>query len=142
MWYCRALVRGICVATAAAWLAACAGTPSLSQNASAQRAAWMAHAGKPIDQFMWRTGYRRWTAISPDQIVVWTDLNRAYLITVNHPCTNLWFAPTIGFTHPEDTVFTKANFVKAQGWTCTIKTIQPVDYRKMEQDQRQASATG
>src|SRR5512146_1325143 len=135
------LVRGFWLMVAAAALAACAGAPP-ARSSSTQRASYMAHAGKPVDRFTWLTSYRRWTAISSDQIVVWTDLDQAYLVTVRHPCATLWFARRIGFTHTGDSVYARANAVKADGWTCLIKTIQPVDYRQMQQEQRRQDQAG
>jgi Family of unknown function (DUF6491) len=129
----RAIARFACLPLAAAFLASCASTPLARQDA-AERASYMAHAGKPVDRFMWVTSYRRSAPISSDQIVVWTSLTQAYLVTVLHPCANLWFANHIGFTQTGDSVYAHLNLVKADGWTCGIKTIQPVDSRGMQQD--------
>lgn len=137
----RPLARYAWVPAAAALLAACANSPPARHDA-AERASFMAHAGKPVDRLMWLNSYRRWTPISSDQVVVWTDLNQAYLVTVFHPCANLWFARAIGFTHTGDDVYAHLNSVKADGWTCSIKTIQPVDYRRMQQDQQSQTGSG
>lgn len=128
---------------AAILLAACASTP-LAQQDTAERASYMAHAGAPVPQFTWVGSYRRSTAISSDQVVVWTDLNSAYLVTALHPCANLWFSHNIGFTQTGDSVYARVNLVRADGWTCGIKSIQPVDYRAVEQDlsRQQATAPG
>ncbi|HEX4266809.1 MAG TPA: DUF6491 family protein [Steroidobacteraceae bacterium] len=116
-----------------ALLASCASTP-LGRQDSAERASYMTHAGKPVDRFTWVTSYRRSAPISSDQILVWTGLTQAYLVTVLHPCANLWFANDVGFTQTGDSVYARLNLVKADGWTCGIKTIQPIDYRGVEQD--------
>jgi hypothetical protein len=129
----RSIARFACIPVAAALLAACASAP-LARQDSAERTSYMAHAGKPVDRFMWTTSYRRSAAVSSDQVVVWTNLNQAYLVTVVHPCANLWFANHIGFTQTGDSVYAHLNLVKADGWRCGIKTIQPVDYRGVEQD--------
>lgn len=141
MSYSASLIRYAWLPVAAALLASCASGPLTRQDA-AERASYMAHAGKPVDRFTWITSYRRSSAISSDQVVVWTNINRAYLLTVLHPCANLWFAGHIGFTQNGDSVYAHLNLVKADGWTCGIKSIQPIDYRGVEQDLsgRQASA--
>ena len=131
----RSFARCAWVPVAAALLASCASTHDAHHDA-AERASFMAHAGQPVDRFMWTTSYRRLTPISADQLVVWTELNQAYLVTVSHPCANLWFARSVGLTHTGDSVYAHLNTVKADGWTCSIKTIQPVDYRSMRQDQQ------
>lgn len=123
----------------AAMLTACSSIP-LVQRDAAERARFEAYAGKPIAQYTRMTNYSGWAPISRDQLVVWTDINQAYLITVFRPCTDLMFARRIGVTSFADTVSAKFDFVKADGWKCMIKTIQPVDYLRMQQDERKARA--
>ena len=120
---------------AAALLASCSGIP-LKQREAAERARFEAYAGKPVDHFTWLTHYEGWEPISPNQLVVWTNINQAYLITVFHPCTDLMFARRIGLTSTADTVYAHFDHVRAEGWTCIIDTIQPVDYLRMEHDLR------
>jgi hypothetical protein len=119
----------------AALLAACSSIP-LSQRDAAERARFEAYAGKPVDHFTWLTHYEGWEPISRNQLVVWTDINQAYLITVFQPCTDLMFARRIGLTSTADTVYAHFDHVRAEGWTCIIDTIQPVDYLRMEHDMR------
>ena len=135
----RYYFRGAWLLAAAALLASCSGIP-LKQRDAAERNRFEAYAGKPVDHFTWLTHYDGWQPISPDQLVVWTDINRAYLITVFHPCTNLMFARRIGLTSTADTVYTHFDFVHAEGWKCMISTIQPVDYLRMQQDLRKQRA--
>jgi Family of unknown function (DUF6491) len=124
---------------AAALLTSCSGIP-LKQREAAERSRFEAYAGKPVDHFTWLTSYNGWEPLSSDQLVVWTDLNDAYLITVFHPCTDLMFARRIGLTSSGDTVYAHFDAVKVEGWRCMIKSIQPVDYRRMQQDLRQQHA--
>ena len=131
----RSYLRGACALIALALLASCSSIP-LSQRDAAERARFEAYAGKPVDHFTWLTHYEGWEPISPNQLVVWTDINQAYLITVFHPCTDLMFARGIGLTSTADTVYAHFDHVRAEGWTCIIDTIQPVDYLRMEHDMR------
>ncbi len=124
---------GLLVLTAL--VAACSSIP-LSQRDAAERDRFEAYADKPVDHFTWLTHYQGWEPISPNQLVVWTDINQAYLITVFKPCTNLMFAHRIGLTSTADTVYAHFDHVKAEGWTCIIDTIRPVDYLRMEHDLR------
>lgn len=144
MSHAKSLLTGFSIAVAAALLAGCASTPA-AQGGSADRASYMAHAGPPVDHLAFHTTYKRLAAISADQLVVWTNLQQPYLVTVRHPCANLWFARHIGVTQTGDNVYAGTNLVKADGWSCAIKAIQPVDYRQMQQDQRrqhEANASG
>ncbi|HVS77028.1 MAG TPA: DUF6491 family protein [Steroidobacteraceae bacterium] len=132
----RPHLRAAWLLVAAALLAACSGIP-LKERDAAERARFEAYAGKPIDHFTWLTRYEGWEPISNDQLVVWTDINRAYLITVFHPCTDLMFARRIGLTSTANSVYAHFDFVHAEGWRCMIKTIQPVDYLRMQHDLRE-----
>ena len=136
----RSSLRGAWLLAATSLLASCSGIP-LKQREAAERNRFEAYAGKPVDHFTWLTRYDGWEPISPDQLVVWTDINQAYLITVFHPCTNLMFANRIGLTSTADTVYAHFDFVRAEGWKCMINTIQPVDYLRMQHDLREAEAT-
>jgi hypothetical protein len=131
----KSYLRGAWVLLAAALLAACSGIP-LKQREAAERARFEAYAGKPVDHLTWLTHYDGWEPISPDQLVVWTDINQAYLITVFHPCTDLMFARRIALTPFANTVYAHFDAVHVEGWRCIINTIQPVDYRRMEHDER------
>ena len=128
-WYAWPLVT-------AALLASCSGIP-LKQREAAERDRFEAYAGKPIDHFTWLTRYDGWEPISHYQLVVWTDISQAYLITVFAPCTDLMFARRIGLTSSANTVYAHFGAVHADGWRCQIDTIRPVDYRKMQHDLRQ-----
>lgn len=132
----RSYIRGAWLLVAAALLAACSGIP-LKQRDAAERARYEAYAGKPVDHFTWLApNYEGWEPISPDQLVVWTDLNTAYLITVFHPCIDLMFAHRIALTPTADTIYAHFDSVHVEGWSCMINTIRPVDYRRMEHDLR------
>lgn len=135
----RSSLRAVCLLAAAALLASCSGIP-LKKRDAAERARFEAYAGKPIDHFTWLTDYEGWEPISRDQLVIWTDINRAYLITVFRPCTDLMFAQRIGLSSTADTVYAHFDSVHVQGWNCMIKTIQPVDYQRMQRDLRQERA--
>jgi hypothetical protein len=132
----RSCLKSACLLVAAALLAACSGIP-LKQREAAERARFEAYAGPPVDHLTWLTDYNGWEPISRDQLVLWTDINDAYLITVFRPCTNLMFARRIGLHPTASTVYAHFDSVHVDRWNCIIKTIQPVDYRRMQRDLRQ-----
>jgi len=132
---CSRSSRGVCLLVAAALLASCSGIP-LKQRDAAERARYEAYAGKPVDHFTWLTHSQGWEPISPDQLVLWTDINTAYLITVFHPCIDLMFAHRIALRPTADTIYAHFDSVHVEGWNCVINTIQPVDYLRMEHDLR------
>jgi hypothetical protein len=118
-------------------LAACTDIP-LSKREQAETARYLQYAGPPIDEFTYLGRYDSWTALNKDQIVVWTTINDAYLITVAQPCTDLPFVQHIGLTSTQHTVNRRFDFVKVHGQNCFIKEIRPVNYLKMKQDARKA----
>ena len=136
----RSYLLGACVLIATALLTSCSDIP-LKQREAAERSRFEAYAGKPVDHFTWITRYDGWEPISRDELVVWTNINDAYLITVFEPCTDLMFARHIGLTPTADTIYAHFDSVRVEGWRCIINTIQPVDYRRMQQDQRAAKAS-
>ncbi len=124
---------------AAALLTACSGIP-LKDRENAQRDRYHQYAGAPVDSFTYLGSYDGWTSIAEHELVVWTNINDAYLITVQPPCENLLFANRIGLTQTAHTVYQKFDFVKVGHWRCMIKSIQPVNYLQMKKDMRQKSA--
>jgi len=128
-------LRGAWLLVAAALLVSCSGIP-LKQREAAERSRFESYAGKPVDHFTWLIHDEGWEPISPDQLVVWTDINTAYLVTVFHPCTDLMFARRIGLTSTADAVYAHFDSVRVEGWRCMINTIRPVDYLRMQHDLR------
>ena len=136
------LAGGIWLLVAALLLASCSGVP-LKEREAARRAQFAAYAGKPVSHFTWLTRYDGWEPIARNQLVIWTGINQAYLITVSSPCTDLMFARGIALTPTVNTIYAHFDSVHTEGWRCIIDTIQPIDYRRMQQDlrrQRQAAA--
>jgi Family of unknown function (DUF6491) len=126
---------GAWLLVAAALLTSCSGIP-LKQRDAAELARYESYAGKPVDHFTWLSNYEGWQPISSDQLVVWTDINTAYLITVFHPCIDLMFAHRIALTPTADTIYAHFDSVHVEGWRCMINTIQPIDYLRMRHDER------
>jgi hypothetical protein len=128
--------HGTWVLSATALLTACSGIP-LKQRQDAQRSRYEAYAGAPIEKFTYLGRYDSWQSIGTNEIVVWTTINQAYMITVAPPCDNLEFVNRIGLTATANTVSARFDFVKVGGhWRCPIQQIRPVDYLRMRQDMR------
>jgi hypothetical protein len=123
---------------AAALVASCSVPHTLQKRDAAQQARFQAYAGKPVREFTWLTDSHRgrW-AIASNQLVAWSNFERPYLLTVAQPCPNLMLAsPGIGITSSLDSVIAGQSYVIAQGFHCEIETIQPVDYRRMQRQER------
>jgi hypothetical protein len=123
---------------ALALLGACSGIP-LKEREQAERDRYEAYAGKPVDQFTWLGRFDGWEPISRHELVVWTNINDAYLITVQSPCDDLMFANHVGLTTTANTVYARFDSVKVHGWRCPIQEIRPVDYKRLRHDLREQS---
>ena len=119
-------------------LAACSGIP-LKDREMALRNRYHEYAGPPVKSYSHFGAYDGWAPIGQYELVVWTTINDAYLITVDPPCDDLMFANRISITQTADTVDQKFDFVKVGYSKCMIKSIQPVDYLKMKKAMRQES---
>jgi len=109
----------------AALFAGCATGPKLDYSD---------YAGEPVKSF-YMNNFDGWTVISKDQLVVWTGLNKAYLLTVTGYCPDLQFAQAIAVTSTGNTVdrFEKVLVGRDR---CFINEIRPLDTKQMKEDRK------
>ena len=117
-------------------VAACAGIPR-RQADQEQLDRYLRYAGPPVDHVTYLGTYDNWQPVSPDQLVLWTNINDAYLITVSAPCENLQFAQRIGITQTASTIYTRFDSVLVHHWKCPITEIRPINYLQMRKDLRE-----
>jgi hypothetical protein len=129
-----------CVLLVAALLAAgCSGIPR-RQRDQEQLDRYLRYAGDPVDHITYLGHYDNWQSVSRYQVVLWTNINDAYLITVRPPCEDLQFAQRIGITQTASTISSRFDAVLVKHWRCQISEIRPIDYLRMKQDQRAEKA--
>jgi Family of unknown function (DUF6491) len=129
-----------CVLLVAALLAAgCSGIPR-RQRDQEQLDRYLRYAGDPVDHITFLGHYDNWQSVSRYQIVLWTNINDAYLITVRPPCEDLQFAQRIGITQTGSTISPRFDAVLVKHWRCQISEIRPIDYLRMKKDQRAEKA--
>ena len=87
---------------------------------------------EPVDSFT-MLRHDSWEPINRNQLVLWTTMNDAYLLTVIGPCQDLPFAETVGVTTTASSV-TKFDNVLVRGNRCPITEIQPIDVERMKAD--------
>lgn len=93
---------------------------------------------EPVEQFKFWSMYK-WQLVRPDEVVVWTTPNDAYLLTVETPCTQLQWTRRLGVTsQASHTVMRRMDAVIADGDRSRIVEIRPVDYRRMQSDHDKA----
>ena len=120
----------------AALITACSGIPRRQQE-NEQLERYLRYAGPPVDHITYLGHYDNWQSVSRYQVVLWTNINDAYLITVRPPCEDLQFAQRIGVTQTANTISSRFDSVVVKGWRCQIQEIRPIDYLRMKKDLRE-----
>jgi hypothetical protein len=116
---------------AAASLAGCASTLA---KLNGPKLDYTEYAGEPVKSF-YLGNYDGWSAVSKDQLVVWSGINKAYLLTVTGYCPDLEFANTIALTSTANTVDKFEKVIVGRD-RCFIKEIRPVDTKQMKEDRK------
>jgi hypothetical protein len=116
---------------AAASLAGCASTLA---KLNGPKLDYTEYAGEPVKSF-YMGNYDGWSAVSKDKLVVWSGINKAYLLTITGYCPDLEFAERIAVTSTAHTVdrFEKVLVGKD---SCLIKEIRPIDTKQMKEDRK------
>jgi hypothetical protein len=109
----------------AAALAGCASGPKLN---------YTEYAGEPVKSF-YMSNFDGWSAVSKDQLVVWSGMNKAYLLTVTGYCPDLQFANTIAVTSTGNTVDKFEKVIVGRD-RCMISEIRPIDTKQMKEDRK------
>jgi hypothetical protein len=130
-----------CVLLAAALItAACSGIPRRERDQETLDR-YLRYAGPPVDHITYLGHYDNWQVVSPHQLVLFTNINDAYLVTVSPPCENLQFANRIGITQTANTISARFDAILVKGgWRCPITEIRPIDYLKLRKDLREEHA--
>jgi hypothetical protein len=110
---------------AAALFAGCASGPKLD---------YTDYAGEPVKSF-YMPSFDGWTAVSKDQLVVWSGLNKAYLLTINGYCPDLEFANAIAVTSTGNTVDRFEKVIVGRD-KCFIHEIRPLDVKQLKADRK------
>jgi uncharacterized protein DUF6491 len=116
---------------AAASLAGCASTLA---KLNGPKLDYTEYAGEPVKSF-YMNDFDGWTAVSKDQLVVWSGINKAYLLKVTGYCPDLQFANTIAVTSTANTVDKFEKVIVGRD-RCFINEIRPIDTKQMKADRK------
>lgn len=96
------------------------------------------YVGEPIQSF---TAFRQesWQPISRTQLVLWTSINDAYLLTVANNCPDLMYTNAVSVSSTTSAIST-LDHVLVRGDRCQIQKIQPIDVRQMRKDRERDRA--
>ncbi|MBS0556608.1 MAG: hypothetical protein JSR27_04245 [Proteobacteria bacterium] len=109
-----------------------------SARMAQQLALYEKYAGAPIERFpmvnLWQ-----WQAVGKEKVVVWSMVNKAYLITVYKPCIDLDWTPAIGIKQNSSMhVDAKFDAIVFDHQHCRIQEIRPIDYKALRADEKAA----
>ena len=135
----RCYVNALVLMAAALITAGCSGIPRRVRDQETLDR-YLRYAAPPVDHITYLGHYDNWQSVSPYQIVLWTGINDAYLITVRPPCENLQFANRIGIAQTANTISSRFDAILVKGWRCQIGEIRPIDYLRMRRDLREEHA--
>jgi hypothetical protein len=113
-------------------LAACSTAIPKRVSVAERREQFLQYAGPPVDTFTYLGRYYAWRPLGKLQLVIWTTINDAYLITVLPPCVGLDFATGIRLTSTGHTVTRGIDAIEFDQQHCFISQIRPVDYLAMK----------
>lgn len=90
------------------------------------------YIGEPIRGF---TAFRMqsWQPVSRTQLILWTSINNAYLLTVTNNCPELMFTDSVQVTSTASGIST-LDQVRVGSDRCPIEKIQPIDIRQWRKD--------
>jgi len=122
-------------------LTACSGIPRETDQQVLAR--YSQYAGDRVNQFTTFGHFNSWTPIDDHHLVVHTNVNEAYLITVFEPCFDLPFATRLAVTSKfPNTVQAGFDSIRVGRQSCRISEIRQVNYRQMRADLKAEKATG
>ncbi|HUK02103.1 MAG TPA: DUF6491 family protein [Steroidobacteraceae bacterium] len=130
LWAALLLAGLLASATAAADSAAASGSNKVTVDLVMQ------YAGAPVDRFTYLGRYQGLKILSDTQVLLWTTINDAYLLTVRKPCVGLLFANGVFITSNSRSVTANLDRLNFENQSCFISEIRPVDYLKMKQEKK------
>jgi len=119
------------IVLAATLLGGCASTLA---RMSGPKLNYAEYAGEPVKSF-YMANFDGWSAVSKDQLVVWSGISKAYLITVTGYCPDLQFANAIAVTSTGSTVDKFEKVIVGRD-RCLISEIRPIDVKQMKEDRK------
>jgi hypothetical protein len=115
-------------------LAACSNNPR-REEANEVLSRYSAYSGEPVTQFNMYSRFDSWSAVDNDHVLIHTNVNESYLLTVAPGCFQLPFATSIALTSKfPNTVQSGFDSVRVGRETCRITEIRPVNYKQMKAD--------
>ena len=111
-----------------------AGCASTLQKLQGPKLDYREYTGEPVKSF-YMNNFDGWTPVSKDEVVVWSGINKAYLLKLTGYCPDLQFANAIAVTSTANTVDKFEKVIVGRD-RCFIQEIRPVDVKQMKEDRK------
>ncbi len=99
-----------------------------------QFALFQKYAGAPVSEFSMFELFQ-WQVVGPQNLVAWSTIRDAYLITVDKGCARLEWTNALSLTRAQKWKVSKTfDFVEFQNQRCKITEIRPIDLTAMRKD--------
>jgi uncharacterized protein DUF6491 len=121
----------VATVVAVALLAGCASTLKMF---NAPKLDYREYAGEPVKSF-YLNDFDGWSPVSKDQLVVWSGINKAYLLRVTGYCPDLQYANAVAVTSTANTVDKFEKVIVGRD-RCLISEIRPIDTQRMKEDRK------
>jgi len=117
-------------------LTGCASARMAEQRQKDNFARYQPYIGETVSQYTRYTHNEGWSAVDNEHVIVTSNVNEAYLLSVAPPCMNLPFAGVaIGVTERFPNVVSSGfDSIRVRGESCRILKIQKIDYKRMQAD--------
>jgi hypothetical protein len=117
-------------------LSACQSARLAEQHQKQELARYTPYLGETVSQYNRYTRNDGWIPVDNEHVIVTTNVNDAYMLTVAPPCINLPFANVaIGVTERFPNVVSSGfDSIRVRGESCRILKIQKLDYKRMRAD--------
>jgi hypothetical protein len=117
-------------------LTACASARMAEQKQKENLARYQPYLGETVSQYSRYSHNDGWVPVDNEHVIVTTNVNDAYMLTVAPPCMNLPFAgAAIGVTERFPNVVSSGfDSIRVRGESCRILKIQKLDYKRMQAD--------
>lgn len=133
--------KAILAVAATLIVSACAGIPKRTTDTE-ELERFQQYAGAPVSSINYLGRYDGWRPLGRDNLVIWTGVNEAYLLSVVGPCNDLPFASRIAIKSRGPTLSRGDDVIVGRNQRCTITEFRPIDYLKMKQDERKEKQAG
>ena len=116
-------------------LTACASARRADELNKQALARYATYSGERVSQIHSYSHFDSWSPIDNEHVLIHTNVNQTYILTLAPPCIDLPFATHLGvktrFPHEIDSGF---DSIRVGRESCRILEIRPLDYKKMQAD--------